>query len=604
MGPVVEEGFVAARVRALQGAYREPWIPYQSQSPTTPRPLLERAQKFESCSLPKSRGTSVRSTNSPQAITTENNTRQSKTRSLDGWKRIKPSPSSYAHPTSSAAVQAQDGKNDSLRSPNLQDQLYYPRIRRPCIDYKVMNEGSSLGQKNPIEREIHSALGTIYPRNYNTRGLQREEWKDPTPVDRSPSNGNTKAQEQARVPRQSVAEELGAMINNALEGRYELGADVSHGSHAPGSDCNRVTSENTKRVEPQVQYNMALPAANDPPSSTSESLAPLQTFTADDGSTSSEDGPGPSKHQSCYVDNLRRDDRTRTLPRSSTEGGYYSTNASSTPSRRYRASTMHVQHPSNDTLQSTKLQSASSSGVAARSNPGNDDHNPAASPIEEPTTPKQDLDYFPPVVDISQPSIPKTPKSSSRQYSGTGPKAMSVRSGRSLRSTSSVSGKKWRWWKLVLVDKQPQVQDLRQRISTPTLSRYGIPMVQKPESAAPYHGNPVMIGSEVTHLLAEHVDEDEDQQEREEVTSPEMRNTIPEIKGKVTGEISTHNSVYGSSAGTRTGTRPSSTNGSRNAGSRAKGEGIKRVKVIVSLDGTADLVVEASLQRKRRKSFS
>ena len=52
-GPIVEKGFVAAQICALQGAYIQTKIPSQSHSPMTPCPINQRLQKYESYSASK-----------------------------------------------------------------------------------------------------------------------------------------------------------------------------------------------------------------------------------------------------------------------------------------------------------------------------------------------------------------------------------------------------------------------------------------------------------------------------------------------------------------------------------------------------------------------
>lgn len=52
-GPIVKKGFVAAQICALQGAYIQTCIPSRSHSPMTPCPINQRLQKYESYSASK-----------------------------------------------------------------------------------------------------------------------------------------------------------------------------------------------------------------------------------------------------------------------------------------------------------------------------------------------------------------------------------------------------------------------------------------------------------------------------------------------------------------------------------------------------------------------
>lgn len=49
-GPIVDEGFVAARIRDLQRVYHQKRIPTQSHSPMSPCPIYPKLQKYESFS--------------------------------------------------------------------------------------------------------------------------------------------------------------------------------------------------------------------------------------------------------------------------------------------------------------------------------------------------------------------------------------------------------------------------------------------------------------------------------------------------------------------------------------------------------------------------
>lgn len=46
-GPIVDEGFVAARIRELQRVYHQRWMPTQSHSPMSPCPIHPKLQKYE-----------------------------------------------------------------------------------------------------------------------------------------------------------------------------------------------------------------------------------------------------------------------------------------------------------------------------------------------------------------------------------------------------------------------------------------------------------------------------------------------------------------------------------------------------------------------------
>lgn len=46
-GPIVDEGFVAARIHELQKAYHQAWTPTQSHSPMSPCPISPKLQKYE-----------------------------------------------------------------------------------------------------------------------------------------------------------------------------------------------------------------------------------------------------------------------------------------------------------------------------------------------------------------------------------------------------------------------------------------------------------------------------------------------------------------------------------------------------------------------------
>lgn len=615
MGPIVTEGFVADRILRLQGAQSKLELSPQPHTPKVPRPISEGAKKYESCSSPEPDPVvSDRRSRSFSPRTPKHHTKEIASHSVSKKRWIKSSPSTPVLRGSTGAALYWDRKIQSLRHPPTREALEIRRLRRVQRSYEN------------VRKTMSPVPGTPSKHKKNQRGPEQ-----PTTFDAhcEEQEGPILAEETEifqpglKSHKPSITDHMGDMIHHidqALQGRYDSSAGLNNETQAPGSHHHRDDLRRERNTSPRRQLFKESQSTHEGSlldltrTSHEESLSSIVS-AVDTETPSSGDEPVLSMHDSGSnaESRWRNRETTETMaPRSSSSAGRYPTNlispADSSPqvSFLYHPGALENVHQSPVQLRSlsisrTPTRAETREAVISPEEP----IQPGLSEIYQ-SIPEEPERVQPEVSDHHQ-RISKDPAPLSRQPASTNRKA----SVSSIRSTSSQGSKKWRWWKLALVDKQPKGQEPRKRKSTPRLDRI--------DSQESKQGEDEEKGA-TPHLPVETILETEAEREHssineviDEVLEGSPGRGPPAPQPLSLAEIRSPRSSQWVAALPTPGStvfvsqipsRPGSLQAPVGQEAKKRGQRIKKVQVIVSLDGASDLVVEASLERKRRKSFS
>ena len=611
MGPIVTEGFVADRIRRLQGAQSKLGLPPQRHTPKGSHPISEGAEIYESCSSPEpDLVVPDRRSRSFGPKTPEGHTKKTASCSFSEKRWVRSSPSTPVLRVSTGAALYWDRESQSLRHPPTREALEIRRLRKVRRSYENVRKTTSRVPETPSKCSKNQQR----LEEPDTSNAQCVEEKGPILAEETEIS-----QSGLKSHKPSIADHMDDMIHHidqALQGSYDSSADSTNGIQAPGSHHYRDDWRRERNNSPRRQLFKELQSTHERSLSdftrTSHEGSLRSYISAVDTETpSAKDKPAPSMRDSSFNAQSRRrnSETTETIaPRSSSGAGWYPTNLISLTDHNSQTSSLY--HPS--ALENIHQFPVHLRSLSASHTPPRVGTREAVKSPEEPIQPELSESYRsipeePKCVQLEvshhQQGISKDPALFSRQPASTNRKA----SVSSIRSASSQGSKKWRWWKLALVDKQPNGQEPRKRNSTPLLGRIDSQASKQVEDeekdAAP-------------HLRAETTLESE--AEREHAIIDEILDGSPDLgppaphSPSLAGIRSRRSSQWvaalpspGSTvSASQKPSRPGSLRASVGQGAKKRDQRIKKVQVIVSLDGTSDLVVEASLERKRRKSFS
>lgn len=619
MGPLVKEGFVADRIQRLQEARSKLGVP-QPLPPKITCPIPEMAQKYDSCSSPEPdrlpRGRAYR-TRSFGPVTPDKPPKLLASESSSEKRWIKSSPSTPVIRTPTGAALYWDRKIQSLRHPPTREALEIRRLKRGHRSNENVKQIMSSMPETP------SRCQNRQPRSkeHNSYSARSEEHEGPIPSDLIPLQENEVCQPHIHIHKPSIADHMGDIINHidqALEDRYDTSADLTAeaqvpNSHDPMDDLygGRDASAQ-RRLFKESQSTEAL-TLSDLSGASREKAPSSNVHTSESGSTSSGDELGPSMRDGGLNNKPQGRNRATTkrlLPRSSSDTGCHSPDPVSSPGASPRAWSSHHSdplenmHPSPAKLRSPAINHvlACVAGAGAAVSP--EDLEPLEPKTSERSQPiPEEPESVQPNINDRHQSIYEVPASLNRQSFRTDRKA----SLSSIRSTSSQGSKKWRWWKLALVDKQPKAQVPRKRQSSPNHSGLNVRIRKQGEGE-----NEGMT----SHLPVETILETEVEGEHtsiDEMLDGSPAHGAPSLHSPTVAEVQTRRSSQWVEALPSPGptvsaaqapSRPSSPRASVVREANKRDQRITKVQVIVSLDGASDLVVEASLETKRRKSFS
>ena len=616
MGPIVKEGFVADRIQNLQRVESKLGHSLPSRAPTTPHPIVKKVQTYESCSSPDLDLIGGHSNRSYGLDTPPYHTKQLACQSSNGKQWIKSSPSTPVLRTTTGAALYWDRKIQSLRHPPTREALEIRRLRRGLRSYENVNQSTSFIPDTPSRRSTNRP----YPGKRDADDGRREEREAQTVQNLIPQQGSGISHQS------SIRDQMGDMIHHidqALRGEYDSSVEMANEAPRPNSHHADKEFSGTKSATPRRQLfsesqPSRTPSFSDVTTTSRGEAHSSRIAVSDCRSILSKDGSRLDKLDDTFGAEPQEKHKIimeTTPPKRSSGNGSYPTEQLSPPDGRARAWSFH----NVDALKSVqqplvKPHSLSTSHARARivftDNP---------KPFEEPN-------FIDPSLDQPHHSIPQEPEpvrheianhhqaslniaaSSSRQPSGANRKASVA----SIKSTSSQGSKKWRWWKLALVDKQPKGHEPRKRQSTTDLAGLDVRLKKRDEdeneTVSPHLPVEMVLETEAERehtLIDEVLDGCPNRGPPDRGLPAPYSPSLAETRKRRSDQWVAALPGPGSAASeAQTPSHPGSLRAAVGQEARKKDQRIKKVQVIVSLDGASDLVVEASLERKRRKSFS
>ena len=615
---------------------------------------------------------SAHSTGHLCAINPENHAEQLASHSFSERRWVQSSPPTPVIRTPPGAALYWDRKIQSLRHPPTREALEIRRLRRGQRSYENVKQTTSQGaetpsrlqNKEPHPEEHHSYSG---PR----KKLEGQLLSDPEPL-RENGVSRPQIQSHKPSVADEIGDmirHIDQALEGRYDSSVDLTTETqAPDSHFPMDALYGERNASPRRRLFRESQSIQVPSKSDLIMTGHRAPSRSNALIADSGSTSSADGPETGMRDSGFIAKVQRGNRVTTdpiLPKSSAGTGWNPTDPIASPDSRPRAwSLTHVKSIENARQPTPKPGCCPASYTLARASateptkppeepesirpqinklpesileepksvrPYANEHYQPISEEPESVRPKDNERHqsVPKEPGIAQPeisehhqsisdkrevvqpeindrhqSIHQAPISLSRQPSGANRKV----SASSVRSASSHGSKKWRWWKLALVDKQPKGQEPRKRPSTPHLGGSDIRVSKQSEDRD--EGTTAQLP--VKTIL-------ESESERERVSIDEVLDgssgrqapalglhspSLAEIRMRRSNQWVASLPDSGSHiSAPPTPSRPRSLRTSVEQEVKDKDQRIRKVQVIVSLDGASDLVVEASLETRRRKSF-
>lgn len=615
-GPIVEKGFVAARIRALQEAYSQAWIPSQSHSPMTPCPINQRLQKYESYSSPKPRKLSKtyrRSLNLSRDSFANGVSKQTQNNS---FRANVPS-----RRTSSSSIDTGSWKSHHHTRLKDNPKFVLPKYSKIENDAKTVsrsNLSTSLDQWADIH--IPGPEPTVLATPLNSGGgIKHQTVNIESPATINSNSGGDK--KQIRPRRSSITNALTSMIDIALE------------KHKPPSEVQSSSNHNPRSIlyladkSTNLSSYMGSLLGTECVGSTAGKTPTTLHSNVNDGSMFLEDRSQRKNYQILHKLNQSKNAQVLIAKRDEKIQEAVE-NISSSPKRIQRARTFQHPHSSKNKI----VDPINPRSVSADCNPNRRNysfdwnfHNPAQvsrSELERHQKPVRSKSNH-------QPPVENSNRSNRRQSST----SVGISSALS-RSPSEKAPKRWRWWKLVLVDKQPsagvastKAPILAASIDSEGTHQAGELLSQKNGCRDNQNRRPG--DGRIKHLLGEcerkgeigdvkplaivetipkhGFDQNSKETSRTSYTCSTSLFTEPNIpKGGVQEEqlsewlatLPQEESIQGSSPALHPRSQTSSPNGTKEHRHKMKGKRVKRIQVIVSLDGAADVVFEAHLEGK------
>ncbi|MCJ1385058.1 hypothetical protein MMC17_008176 [Xylographa soralifera] len=654
-GPIVEEGTVAARIEALQNATRDRLDIVRSHTPVTPTPPCKLIHDWRPRSVLGSHSLDrYNSSNSHMQLADFilNESPQHSEEIVPDIVRNKSlGISTSAIRRKSTAVLGHRSKTPSdIEIPKLIALRSPPAAPLPSLSRETSwkqtikqnvaaRSGKSIGDKTGSPESTPSRLTTA-------NGFQDEMWLNNRPMLRKVSTDHTSDAAKPIRQNMTIAEQIGEMIDRALQGRDGTRETMTPQSSVPEFSDNRgdihtgkldrghlarYTRQNTDtqaRISPGLKQAHI---AQDPFTSRAPELGPVDYKTRSYHSRRYD-----GRYSSTDDDHLSRDG-------SDTEKYFISNPASEpqfeTPTHhpRPRACTYTTGQPLPPEDEKYFQKPVTRRSVSSPMTPSqerllcsNDRYEVFVREMHEHHSKSSCKNYS---------TIPKdkTRRPSLRKYAATAPRPPPQRSYNQSQGQRS-SHKRWKWWKLIMVDKEPSHSEqsdtepeLREKSTwgsaTHPLAGYGHNDVgyepshlverleracaeqesteQDPPSAKPHFVGATKSSGHTTHTLAQCGHEDDEDLEPLDLSGDGSWDVFRSATTSASGTI-THRSapkpqmrvkITSKGRGTRVEVKTGKQHGREKSGVTKSSRGMK---VLVTLQEGIDSVVKVEISPKRK----
>lgn len=623
-GPIVKEGFVAARIRAIQGDYNPMSVSAWSHSPMIPCLMYQRSEEHECYSLSK-RQSPAEALRSPSIQLAGN--------LADPV--IKPFPEGIlghgclnepGHFSSGGDIGA---KTESARDPISE----YSKSEQ--LIHQVSQQGSNNGMKDQTEEDVLDYTPMTLTKQPITpehnQLLQLEGAAKDMGHDNVLGRKSDEKNQPVQLPEASFAEELVDMLHHASQGHNTANEGYST-THTSSSNLSDLDAE-TNNSQGQAPY-----LKSSPTSDFSLRLLIKKSFasflpTTDEGSTSLEESSRPKKHsvRRKTKEQVIHDDRTGdSLMIEPRDTGQFVSRSRASPKHAQRASSLQpLARASSDIPEPIELRSLSTKPMTSCSHHQDDSvfssHN-CANQSSGRAKPQDSIT----LIKSPRRSISHSP--SLHQFvSGASQKFPSVLSG----TPSPPARRNWSWWKLLLADTQSDAREILDEGPNRSVSD----KVEPDDTWPPPKGSDVEFfqtrpAQEAETIPAVSALKKDDHEinltapgdRTSSVNKSNRRQRLPEpctFLSSPSAELDPAPSrqpkpqrpqhhvfdwatnfplepLSQDSSGAASPVRlpAMSSTGSSKRGNR--GQKIKRVQVIVTLDGSSDVMVEATMKRMRK----
>ncbi|MCJ1392842.1 hypothetical protein MMC18_005714 [Xylographa bjoerkii] len=652
-GPIVEEGTVAARIQALQNAARDNLDIVRSHTPVTPTPPCRLVPDWSPRSALGSRSPDRQSSpnshtqladyilnepsQQPEVIVpgiVRNNSlafsasalRRKSTAGL--WLRSK-TPSDIG-PPEPPAVQPPPPAPLPILS---RETSWKQTIKQNA----AARSGKSVGDKT-------ASLGSTPSRLTTANGFQDKMWPNNRPMLRKVSTDRTSDAAKPVREHMSIAEQIGEMIDRALQGRDDTPGTMTPQSSVP--EFSGITGEvytgKLNRGDP-AQYTKQYtetPAGISPGLQQGE--GPQDPFTSRVPETGRVDSKARSYHSRSYDGRYSSTDDNHLSRDDLNTEKYFVSNPTveqqfETPTHhpRPRACTYTNGRPvpgddENHIPKPVTRRSVSSPMTSSQERLlcGNEryevfvremhEHHSESSRQKHRTVPKN-----------------KTRKPSLRKYAATAPRPPPQRSYSQSQGQGS-SHKRWKWWKLVMVDKEPSGQsdtepESREKTTwgpaSHPLAGYGHHdegyktshlverleracaeqeyVEQEPPPARPHFASATKSSGRTTHTLAQCGHDDDEDLEPLDLSGDGswdvFRSTTTSASGTITHRSATKSQMQVKVTSKGRGTRVEVKTGKQHGRERSGvTKSIRGMKVLVTVQEGKDSVVRVEISPKRK----
>lgn len=489
-GPIVQEGFVAARIRALQGFSNQAQIVTRSHSPITPCPprrlhiYKPRSPSRPPLALkPVLTGTDMPGTGTVKRFHTDFFSKDHRhlvsasggsNRSSNVTSFFQPheyqscvEPTTLSRPyTGGRAAENPSPKlfTDTISSPRAQRNQ--DRITAPSTPHGPLS-GVDQVDNEPVKNTWPSEEAILSPHPIQTDLVEPRAIWHGLPQTEDPNNDYS--HEQALKPRGSIADKLGSMVERGWVAADTFGKVYHDDEFAPHTTESKFHIRNSRNNSRSDSLSEMLRLKKVPSYSGSASVSAAEARSESRHSTRQDTPPHVNQKKpspSVYLggSQKRRQRQPKCSPagnptkRSSSDSGvHYLKTEVATPTETRRAWTLH--HVSSSASNRSEIQQEASPTIWPsytwdHRSSERDHESTKLPPPREGSTPKSgfDLTMLRDEQLRQDPAAPETVVGSRRSSSNTSNSRRSA-----SRSTSFF--RKFPWYKVALVDKQPVVQD-------------------------------------------------------------------------------------------------------------------------------------------------
>lgn len=632
-GPIVKEGFVAGRVHAIQGGCNKTWVSSWSHSPMTACPINSRLQKYESYSLPRPQ-TLSKAHRRPSVLSEKKSYSSfTKPHPLDGpqpWRR-KLTDDSSSRPVNGIEVR----KSCSVGDTQTPGQARSQTSVKAHIVHQGTHEDLGIGGDQRAQQNIHDARLTLVKKQLRSKDDRNTDVEVHESRASQVLGDDINIGERAHPPKGCIAEELDRISGFAPD-RY-LDAKSRSSSTLSTSRRHLTNSSEGAKSRRDLAPHLKLSSQSDlflPPITKTSATALYSTKKG--VSASLEERSRPKKYQIQKQQGVSRTPSEDSIIQELSRTKESVSQSPTFPGQIRQAFTLQLSnHPPNIHSDPIELRPLS---IGSFTNEIKHRHTSISPTPIRPST----------LSDLGKRDSPNVTSKSLRSSSSTLPtfadcafvdtaiKPASVLSGAQLLQ----GRRRWSWWKLVLADKQAAAKTM----SSKNLDQMNSLAIEKED---PIKAKSQAVQNIAPRLLTKSpgqttskprlaiikVDDETQQKDafRKAKNTPKPKETrnyelseptidsgtfsihaAPEPEPPVLhqprpqrhhlSEWVTKYPLEPPSDGYSGSTSPAQLRRESSSGSLKPGRGqqVKRVQVIVSLDGPADMVVQARIERKRK----